>query len=392
MIQSRFPEVVYLEKTLIDEKIATINKLFADNYAEPLPKVAWVKETHNGAEVVEFMDTSQRNQDLPDNLVFTDMGLSSRVNEHLDHQLLNDRDFRQRCVQANGRNYVLYQKTLIDMQKPQHLRSEWLAEQLGIQIDLAYKLADAFSKLKLDRKAVMKILHGYVTSAGEHKNGLIGSNGNMVKVVELLDMLGDEADEVTVKRSEFVPNDIFTSFKEDTIYALNVGSMNPYSDEVTQADDDIDQMGDNNPYSAFPLYDGSEALSHEFLTMIRTASFNKLRIIQQGFFKQEDVVSGRVYKAKYHYMTPSQKSQAWVYIKARKAELKEATRANLSQDAEITIGWIKALGKSKVASALIFAFADGRAFDLFGQVIEFSDKANSLELGVVWDEYKKLVA
>ena len=73
--------------------------------------VEYKKPTLLGYEIVEFEDLDQnKNWDMPDNLAFYDMGTSVRKTEHLDHQKMNDRDFRERCVQLNGKNYPLYLK------------------------------------------------------------------------------------------------------------------------------------------------------------------------------------------------------------------------------------------------------------------------------------------
>ena len=94
--------------------------------------IQFIKPTRLGAELLEFEDNNQyANRDLPDNKVFVDLGLNVRENDHLYYQQINDRDFRERCVQLTGRNYVLFEKGYANIKPPTHTSFEGIAAMLG---------------------------------------------------------------------------------------------------------------------------------------------------------------------------------------------------------------------------------------------------------------------
>jgi len=367
------------EQTLESRKWTNWRQVYKDNAIIPDS----YKDPRDFPDIQTYDDWGnplQPNRDIPDNLQFYDMGINERSNSWLDNSAMNRIDFTQRCLQQNGRNYALYEKRAIDFKPPNHLDAEWLAQKLNIAYDLAYKLADAFRALDIDRKAANKILYGYVKSDGTRASGLANHNGSKHHVVELLETLQLELDKVTVERQDFVP---IETWEENIVnYHMNR--------EVDNSDDGLELSGDNNPFGAFPLHWESEGLTHEFINKIRQADTNKLREIQSGFFPSKSEYTGRTYQPKYRYLTASQKAQAWVYIKARKQELVQQGKANLSKDGNTVLSWIKDLGRSAMASSLIYSWMKGAAFDIFGAYIEFAGKPRPEEISYIWAEYKQL--
>jgi hypothetical protein len=156
------------------------------------------------------------------------------------------------------------------------------------------------------------------------------------------------------------------------------------------SDDHMDVTSSAYPFALFPLYWGAEALSHDFITMIKEADWNKIKVIQSRFYPQYDPVSGRTYAPEYWYLSPSQKSQAWVYIKERKKQLQDINEDDLSQPAKQCLYWIRQYKKSKYSTALIYAFAEGRDFDSFGITVQFDSPGSGQEVNYLWTQYRKL--
>jgi len=436
--QLTFPEFIYQEQTEIHEKIVAVNKAFDCNYQEPVPSYfvpveeTWIDDNHvahtSTVGFNHFIDTRQINKDVPDNIQFFDMGLVERNNDHLDHRQLDDRDFRQRCITRDNSVNPLYEKRKVDIInsiRPTHYNPDWLIQILGemyigssprimrynsffvknwnlksnvivesiaitasiIKFDQAFKLANCFKRLELDRKAVLKIMYGYVSENG-YKEGLVNCPAYLDKAIELLVEFADNADEVTIDSTNFVPNAAW--YDEETIQSMNFGNFNPYDEEVTSNDDEMDFMAENNPFKSFRFSSEYDCLSHEFITMIKEADSSKLAEIQRGFFKQEDPYSGKLIPVKYWYLTKSQKAQAWDYIKDRKIILANQAKDNLSEDGQIVLSWIKQLGNNGMSSALIYSYMEGKGFNAFGTEIIFNQIPSKEEVSYIWSEYKKL--
>jgi len=129
-----------------------------DRYQEPLPKVEFVRYNSHGAVVHQFVDTSQKNPDIPDSLHNFEQGQSQRRNEHLDDQRLNDRDFRQRCVVYGNKLFWLYIKAPVNFKVPFYLDPAWIASKLDIKIDTAIQIAKGFMALGLNKQQCLDML------------------------------------------------------------------------------------------------------------------------------------------------------------------------------------------------------------------------------------------
>lgn len=170
----------------------------------------WLK---NSVELVHKRAKISRNTDLPDTLPLDEMGVpgpSNRENymwpeidpnapayrksRHLDNDSIyfksqngkcllnrtvggmNDRDFRDRCVQANGKLYVLYQQGSPELAPQNHLQAEtfvkWAAQPCKckrncdhLQTEMPESDADsivkALERLNMDRKSTTRLMFGY---------------------------------------------------------------------------------------------------------------------------------------------------------------------------------------------------------------------------------------
>jgi hypothetical protein len=147
-----------------------------------------------------------KNPDVPDNLAFDVMGIQERVNEHLDYRPLDDRCFREACVQvgtgmdrknlflepkhggsvhicrdSSGRleriqpemgppNPNAPYKTIVRGRstKPQtFLDPQWLMAKLHCSFELAFELKEAFKRLDINTwQRASRIING-VTGTGK---------------------------------------------------------------------------------------------------------------------------------------------------------------------------------------------------------------------------------
>ncbi len=400
-----------------------IDREFTKNYREPLPMVSMRKIDRDFPkgyyigktgivppppvkEVIDFMDTSQRNSDLPDNITFYEMGINQRQNDWMDYAELSDRDFRHRCFQSGGFNYFLELKSKADFAPPKHLNPDWLAKVMDIHHDVAIWLANAFTMLQLNWTAVVEILAADLNWLSE-ENVVHYIHDTLDPIVSELELLEPQAPvnadpAVKIEMDEFwLSSSIYYNPElpmptRDLSYENLAESAIIVSDEFDGdadawlAGDGLDALRISNPFKGHKLYSGSEALSHEFLTAIRTASSQRLKKIMAGFFPTYDERSGRKFPPKYRYLTQSQKNQAWVYINARREELKRAAY----KDPEFikAFSWLESFGSTPTGAAIIHCFANGKSFESFGMAVSFKRKATGLELKELWSRFKALKA
>lgn len=366
----------------------------------------------------------QRNKDLPDKLHNFVNGQAQRTNEHLDNEIMNDRHFRECCLQRSGQNQFLYLKGKDQINPPKYRQPEYLKDLLNISFELAQRLSAVFDSsekdgLDIDFKTFIKILYGNTPLNLDLKkldkpgtvskmfwpkkrkfqatNKPLGLFANkdatpprpfnpewIEKAIIILENLAESLSKVTVKSADFV------QFDESTLYSLNTGKSISYNSEDDENEDTELEEGAGNPYTTRPLFDGSEALSHNAINEIRFSDLDRLKEIQAKFLPRKNRRTGKTYGREAWYLTSTQVSQAWIYIKARKEELKKPVDFQLSADGKNVLSWIKSLGKSREASALIHAYKDNRTANFFGIKISFSQKAPKVELDFLWSEYSKV--
>jgi len=141
-----------------------------------------------------------KHPDIPDNMAFDAMGTSERVNEHMDSRILDDRLFRETCVQIgtgmDRKNLFLEPKhgmsrhAVYPLERIQpeigppspfapykttvrgrftraqtFLTPDWIVARLGCSFELACELKDAFEKLQISSwELASRIIYGKVGS------------------------------------------------------------------------------------------------------------------------------------------------------------------------------------------------------------------------------------
>jgi hypothetical protein len=340
------------------------------------------------------------------------MGIVERKNEHLDPQrdesgrlvnAMNDRHFRELCVPIGNKNYAMKLKTKPDIEPINYLRCEWIAEQLNIEEDLAMQVVDTFKDLRLNRKTVMQIFYlsspfcwkgtSYVKQFGKDKGSVVevphSTSKEIARDIEILRELDLGASEPVASIWGDTSGE---PISDDWIYmtdeVIDVMENKRYNEETNGCFEDyMDVTSPAYPYALFPLCYGNEALSHEFIQMIKDANEQKIKEIQSRFYPQYSPMTGRTRAPEYWYLTPSQKSQAWIYIKARKKQLEIKAEQNISEDFKKCEHWINQYGKSQISTGLIFAFKEGREFDMFGEKIKFDSAGSPHEVSKLWMQY-----
>jgi hypothetical protein len=331
--------------------------------------------------------------ELPTNRAFYVMGLTDLENEHLDTNDQAD-TFRNYCIQQSGANYFLHQKNLTDLRSiPEHHNPEKLSAKLDIPYNVAYRLADAFKALEIDRKAYLKIMKGNATKTGLEKATPV----QKIKSIELLTKTAEELEDVTVRWENY------TSGNPDS------KPVDHYSRHIqnTEIFEDGDTFGEANPFGANRLFSETETLSYDFQVKIQTADAKTLKVECQKMFAQKNKY-GRFQRREYYYFTPGMKSHFWALYKARKVALRypnfsivawtadpkqherdliaqenlPAPVEDLSTEAKIAYDWITSLAghSGNIATAIINAGRQGNAYNLYGIEINFKSKLTTPEI------------
>jgi hypothetical protein len=117
------------------------------------------------------------------------------------------------------------------------------------------------------------------------------------------------------------------------------------------------------------------------------SSLSELRTLKRSFYKQEDMYSGKIYRAKFDWMSYPQRQQAWQYINLRQSQIESETACNLTKSCREVVHWIKEFGRGSEALAMIKRFAKGGTFNYCGIEISLS-KGSSAEINHCWKIYR----
>jgi hypothetical protein len=290
-------------------------------------------------EIIEWEDMRRKNEDLTSLIEndYEDAGIS-----HYDPPAVDmDRGhFNEMCTSNKTHILAFYEKNHLDFKKDWWMSEEWLIESLGISYKHAQKLAYAFERLDLDRKAVIRLMHGYISDTeirrimnkkswkdkefqeGKHyKEGMKDMSDRIYEFIDYVSELADELPELKkndVHSGETNVGDPETlDWVQEATRMLNkeVPDKKEYEDRFNLSKDTI--------FGTHKLFYGEEGCSHELLSYINECNQEELNDMKKAMFPQK-TFWGNTKRAEYWYLTPSQKSQAWRYIKDRQEELNEA--------------------------------------------------------------------
>lgn len=374
-----------------------------------------------------WYDYSQPNRDIPDRLHNIAQGQAHPVNGHLDakeeirgwHARGLDSDFRDRCVQMTDptgkiRNYALYLKSKVDI-KPTGLKDfKWVAGRLGCEEDVAIKLVAVLAELSMSWQQAVRFFPELKSFNREEKACLLEDKMAYVlrdrPIPERIDWLEKLAAEIKepdwktiddtwhvgadhssrIDNWEYLTDEVlealrYVPYSEDSDYEDPFWEyLEP--DEEPFKEDELDVRGDNNPFSAFPLYDGSEALHEDIIEYIRDCDEKTLKQISKWLYNR-----GRHLPSKLWWLTDGQVNQMWPYINEKKEQIKETKVLKISVACAEIIELVRSWGKIRSSSSLIYAFKDGRSYDFFGEIINAQKaKASADDLSALWAVYNQL--
>jgi len=391
---------------------------------------------------VPILDLQQResfqplNTDVPDDLYLFEMGCGTRRNESLDHRQMDDRDFRERCIGVGSQVYALYEKRKQDLAPRSDLRQEVLANMLSeetgyLDID---SLTHVFRDMRLSRKTVLKLVHGYVRPEGDSviKTDGLKSLNDLSKIARDFEIMNESLAQDDIPEPETnkprsldderaywldVSHDLFdrgqftsilaqirfieSSAKRDlengyyqdpetiddqVIYQNEDAIEDSYVDidpddeillEWDPADEKIAMSIDSNTFSAHPLYDETSCVADEFIDEIKAASWKELSAIK-SFLMSKNA----------WYLNKNQRSISWSFIKGREDQLIEI--AMKRPIARLVGSYITKTDNSKRACAMLFAWKSGDRFDTEDTIFKF-DQTGSFEneLAAAWTIFRR---
>ena len=308
-------------------------------------------------EIIEFDDMRWKNEDL-ESLIkndYEDAGIS-----HYDPPAVDmDRGhFNEMCVSNKTHILALYEKNHLDFKKDWWISEDWLTKELGISYKYAQKLAYAFERLSLDRKTVVKLMHGYISDTeieriskkkswkqkeyddGNHmKKGMKAmAEGNLHfgntepdglpeadRIFEFIDYIVELADAMPELKNNDVhsgetlgnigdPENIDWVQEATKMLQKETPDEREYEDRFNLPKDTI--------FGTHKLFYGEEGCSHELLSYINECDQEELNDMKAAMFPQK-TFWGNTRRAEYWYLTPSQRSQVWRYIKDRQEALND---------------------------------------------------------------------
>jgi hypothetical protein len=413
------------------------------------------------------LDTYKFSNEVPTNKSFYDMGLCTYENAHLDEGGQTGRYLREYCVQRAGANHFLHLRNITDIKsKAEHHDPEKLAviftkiaareegvDPAELDYDVAYQWAEANKSLEVDRKRFLAMVHREMKQL---------THPERMTYIDHLMLYSEEAEEVTmrwvnylnardVERDELIQemNDLNDYYqRRDEQWVPEDEESPEYWAEILEPSpakrDQMDRKQSTNPYSSNRLFNGNEALTWEFQTLIDNADIRTIRRLQSKMFPQRRsqaeideivtyfeqhygttpklktsnprmktlwkkgkpvyddegypvmvpaVTTGLRYKRpEFHYFTPAMVSHFWRLIKLRKQELNKVTipEEDLSLDAMTAVSWIHKLGKGQVTCTIIQNAIEGKSTNAYGIKVEFSHPLSREEANTVWQTYKQL--
>jgi hypothetical protein len=420
----------------------------------------------NKFEVVHKTSKIPFNADIPDNLPLDDMGIGGWTNREdyvwpeidpvtryyrktpwLDHQSMNNIDFRQRCITANGRLYVLQPMGRPEIAGPKHLQPEnlinWLKnpcrcktcrhKNSEIEFIDAQSIVKVLFNLQMDRARVIKLVFGYQPSIGGK-----GAWKHGVKSLEP-EIIGDLAydfEQLEAKLPKLLPegqNETRTLDDERAYYLdvsntmlengqnylkeLNLDLTRPlqqmrYIEHMAnlwhnafdhqpdqnkidfliekgfgveeQSDQDDDGVYENSDFA--PVGDGWTAMP--LSDGNDTVDWHWIACIKTAGVKRLQAWKRLMYQIS-ERLTRAQIQDLWDRIWQRQAILIESIKPKITLDVQMILDEIPHL-TSNQAKALIFAYDQGGAFERYTS-FDFQNPGDPELVFYLWNAYRELV-
>ena len=425
------------------------------------------------------------NQDLPDTLPLDEMGIPGpsdrenyiwpevdpvarpyRKSRHLDAEStifranpdaasggqlvtrtvggMNDRDFRDRCVQANGKLYVLYPMGLPEVSPANHLRAEtvekWLESpcrckracehiESNIESNDADSIVKVLSNLQMDRASTTRMMFGYMASDGEHREGIKSMDED--EIMDLAYYLEDLEAQLPkllpIGENEPVALDDHRAFYLDHTYNLiewglstaagpglgydisTPGGQIRYIEDMAKkamaekeqpnqsdldwliskgfaVEDKPDEESENQAYedSEFKSV-GDGWTAHPLHYGEDTVKYHWCACIKTAGVKR--LYAWKRLMGKLWWLTYRQRSDVWNRIWERQASLVEMFSSKIDNTIEQIVEEMESLNENQ-AKALIYSYQVGGSFDAFTS-FDFEEKGDEDLVFWLWDYYRK---
>lgn len=148
-----------------------------NRYIDYIPVIEWVDKDEWGRTHLVQIDV-QRNDDIPYEREFVNMGLDTEPNVILDNEdgnpegHMNDRDFRHRCVRYGNVLLKMFEKRGPDYDSNIYAHAERLESWLQCEYVDAYTIGGAIRRLQLGKTNGRRLIFGYTQADGTRRRGL----------------------------------------------------------------------------------------------------------------------------------------------------------------------------------------------------------------------------
>jgi len=350
--QLKLDAVVDFEEFLITEKVAQVALETARNLADrpddkptvtyikngPRRIIHWVKNmekqwvrresiTHDSywapTELVEFHDLRQANREaLPE-----DRSVSQGTEHPKTPKFPSDKSISVECKVGDHKRLLAFEIKNKEAQ-PFWKTLTWLMEQTNLSRNRCIRLRDAFTALSFDRKCILGIIDdidkqyvSYLEALVEdlpipppiHYDPELYSDHGIIDTDSLIATISEET--------------LGASLPQESIRKLRT---------LIEPEFETEEEKEETPAQVFglrKLYYEEDGCSHEFLSFLRFATVSEIKGVMRSLFPQKNS-KGYLIRARFWYLTASQRSQAWTYINCRREELGMISEE--SQDLDFT--------------------------------------------------------
>ena len=304
-----FPIIEYIKNgpVRIIEWVKNINRKWIMRervvHQKWIPRIGWVDDD-GPTELMQFRDYRQFNRELLPIDAFVDQGTSHPK----EARFPSDKAIQRECVVARDGKLLAFHikgdERIVFWKDP-----VWIKKKLGCKYDEAIKFLDAFKNLGFDRKTTLEVI-------------------NQIEEEEMtlweLEMLISELPIVTkgpLTRGFDV--NVHKELISETVETE--GGFEFLENWVTPEDiEDLENEEEKEPgaevFGVHALHYEEDGCQHDFLTFLRFASIPEVKGVMKGLFPSVNEWGTKV-RAKFWYLTQSQRSQVWQYINQRRQEL-----------------------------------------------------------------------
>jgi hypothetical protein len=289
-----FPIIEYIKNgpVRIIEWVKNINRQWIMRqrviHQKWIPKIGWVDD--NGpTELMQFRDFRQFNRELLPVDAFVDQGTS----QPREPKFPSDKAIQRECaVSKDGKLLAFHLKAKDPV--PFWKDPAWISKKLGCDHAEAIKFLETFKHLDFDRKTTLEVVRQI-------------EEGSMT-LWEL---------ELLVSEMPIVTKGPLTKGYDVNVYKEPIEEVD-YWTEIEEEEEEEEPGAE--VFGVHALHYEEDGCPHDFLTFLRFASIPEIKGVMKGLFPSVNEWGTKV-RAKFWYLTQSQRSQVWQYVNKRREEL-----------------------------------------------------------------------